>query len=107
MDAHENEPGPTRRILWNSQMNIRPTPLDTPESSPISEEQGIQRAAAAVQTMNPPRFLARISAPITRKTSSIITYVLIFNVVPDRESRTWLLLLVLPASWNHMDIEWD
>ena len=62
-----------------------PSPLDTPESPPIPGEQGMQRAAAAVQTMNPLLFLARISAPITQKTSSIISDVMSFYVVPDRD----------------------
>ena len=40
-----------------------PPPLDAPESPPEPDEQGRHRAAAAVRTMHPPNFLARISAP--------------------------------------------
>ena len=40
-----------------------PSPLDAQESSPEPDEQGRQRAAAAVRTMLPPNFLGRISAP--------------------------------------------
>ena len=65
-----------------------PPPLDTPECPPIPEEQGMQRAAAAVQTMTPLAFLARISAPIIQKTSSIINDVLSFMWY---QRGTWLL----------------
>ena len=41
-----------------------PPPLDALESPPEPNEQGKQRAAAAVRTMPPPNFLARISAQV-------------------------------------------
>ena len=43
-----------------------PPPLESfrrPGKSPEPDEQGRQRAAAAVRTIHPPNFLARISAP--------------------------------------------
>jgi hypothetical protein len=50
-----------------------PSPLsEPPERSP---ELGRQRAVAAVQAMHPPSLLARISAPVTEKTSNIINNV--------------------------------
>ena len=55
-----------------------PPPSDALESPPEPDGNGRQRVAAAVQTMHPPAFLARLSAPITQKTSAIIC-----NVVPD------------------------
>ena len=58
-------------------------PLDAPESPQEPDEQGRQRAAAAVRTMHPPAFLARISAPITQKTSAITSDVQSLHVVPD------------------------
>ena len=60
-----------------------PRPLDAPECPPEPDEQGRQRAAAAVRTMHPPAFLARISAPITQKTSAITSDVQSLYVVPD------------------------
>ena len=57
--------------------------LDAPESPQEPDEQGRQRAAAAVRTMHPPAFLATISAPITQKTSAIISDVRSLYVVPD------------------------
>ena len=39
-----------------------PPPLDALESPAGPDEQGRQRAAAAVRTVHPPNFLARISA---------------------------------------------
>ena len=48
-----------------------------PESSPYSPPEdgslGRQRAVAAIRPMDPSSFLARISNPITDKTSSIIS----------------------------------
>ena len=53
------------------------------DSPPQPEGLGRQRAAAAVPTMHPPDFLARLSTPITEKTSVIINDVRSSYVVPD------------------------
>ena len=58
-------------------------PSDAPKSPPELDQQGRQRAAAAVRTMDPSAFLAKISAPITQKTSDIISNVRSHYVVPD------------------------
>ena len=47
-------------------------PSEPPERSPEPVDQGRQRAAAAVQAMYPPSFLARISASVTTKTTNVI-----------------------------------
>ena len=60
-----------------------PPPLAAPESPPEPDEYGSRRAAAEVRTMHPPAFLARISAPITQKTSAIISDVRGLYFVPD------------------------
>ena len=58
-------------------------PLDAPESLPEPDEQGRQRATAAVRTMHPPAFLARISDPIsTQNTSAFIKDIRRLYVVP-------------------------
>ena len=59
-------------------------PSEAPERSPEPVEEGRQRAAAAVQTMHPPSFLAKMSASLTQeKTSNIISDVRSLYVVPD------------------------
>ena len=54
-----------------------------------AEDHRMQRAAAAVQTMTPLAFLARISAPIIQKTSSIISDAL--SIFMWCQTGTWLL----------------
>jgi len=58
-------------------------PSEPPERSPELVDLGRQRAVAAVQAMHPPSLLARISAPVTEKTSNIINNVRSLYVVPD------------------------
>ena len=58
-------------------------PSEPPERSPEPADQGRQRAAAAVQAMHPPSFLARTSASVTTKTTNVINDVRSLYVVPD------------------------
>ena len=60
-----------------------PEQLVPPDSPPDYEEQGRHRAVAAVRTMDPSALLAKISAPITQKTSEIISDVRSLYAVPD------------------------
>ena len=60
-----------------------PEQLVPPDSPPDYEEQGRHRAVAAVRTMDPSALLAKISAPITQKTSEIISDVRSLCAVPD------------------------
>ena len=79
MDAQEYVP--TRLKVWRIQKDMRHPPLKL-LNEPV--EEGRQRAAAAVRTMHPPSFLARISASLTQeKTSDIISDVRSLYVVPD------------------------
>ena len=59
-------------------------PSEAPERSPEPVEEGRQRSAAAVQTMHPPSFLARIPASLTQeKSSAFISDVQSHYVVQD------------------------
>jgi len=62
-----------------------PEQLVPPDSPPQAqyEEQGRHRAVAAVRSMDPSALLAKISAPITHKTSDIISDVRRLYAVPD------------------------
>ena len=60
-----------------------PEQLVQPDSPPDYEEQGRNRAVAAVRTMDPSALLAKISAPIKQKTSEIISDVRSLYEVPD------------------------
>ena len=60
-----------------------PEQLVQPDSLPDYEDQGRHRAVAAVRTMDPSALLAKISAPVTHRTSEIISDVRSLHAMPD------------------------
>ena len=90
----------TPESMEDPERHVSP-PSEAPERSPKPVQEGRHRATAAVWTMHPPSFLARISASLTQeKTSDIISNVRSHYVVPDGDQAPGVDPMDIELDWN-------